>query len=425
MSEGRQRVPVGQLVPGLFVDLELSWNQHPFLLSKFRIKSVEQIAVIQSLGLGDVLVDFERSAPGVLPASAPPESPPEATTEAKPEPPPSTAEALWQQKRASVDKAGQFRDRHADRLQHYSQSARATKQLMRELDAQPANAIRSADALVNDMAAVFSQDRNIIMNLVTLQGDDQDMYHHALNVMVLSMLLGQAAGFNQSQLRELAMGALLHDIGKIGVPARILMSSAPLTGAEHAVYQQHTRYGRDLARRVSDLPYAVLHIIHHHHELLDGSGYPDCLRGDEIEKPVRIVALTNLYDNLCNPPHIGDAIIPKAAMSVLYTRYKDKVDSELLALFIRTLGVYPPGTVVRLSDGNIGMVISVDPAQLLKPEVLLYHPDIPKEQAVIVDLRHEDLSIEAALTPGQYPPEVMDYLGVRARAGYYFAQRPR
>lgn len=417
MNERRRRIPVDQLVPGLYVDLGLSWNEHPFLVGKFRIKTQDQIEVIQSLGLSDVLVDFDRSAEGVQPAAPKPVAEAPAVVEA---PAPAAAEAMWEQKRASVDKAGQYRDRHADRMQQYSKTARATKQLMRDLDTKPANAIQSADVLVREMTDAFGQDRNIIMNLVTLQGDEQDMYHHSLNVMVLSMMLGLAAGFDQNQLRELAMGGLLHDIGKIGVPSRILMKSTALTGPEQAVYQHHTRYGRDLARKISDLPQIVLHIIHHHHEFLDGSGYPDCLQGEEIEKAVRIVALVNLYDNLCNPPNIADAIIPKAALSILFTRYKGKVDPELLALFIRTLGVYPPGTVVKLSDGNIGMVISVDSKDLLKPEVLLYHPDIPKKEAVIVDLRNEDITVESALTPGQYPVEVLEYLGVRARAGYYF-----
>lgn len=422
MLEGQQLVSVERLVPGLFVDLKLTWSQHPFLLGKFRIKSQDQIDVIRSLGLTQVLVDFSRSAKGVQPLPEPPTaSEPIAAPLVEGVTTGSAAETLWDEKRASVDKAMQYRDRHADRMRQYSQSARATRQLMRELDSQPANAIRSADALVKEMAEVFSQDRNIILNLVTLQGDDQDMYHHALNVMVLSMLLGVAAGLSPAELKDVAMGALLHDIGKIGVPARILMSSAPLTGAEQSVYQQHARYGRDLARRVAEIPHAALQIIHHHHELLDGSGYPDRQQGEEIDKAVRIVALVNIYDNLCNPPLIGDALIPKTALSILFTRYKGKVDGDLLALFIRTLGVYPPGTVVKLTDGNIGMVISVDSTQLLKPEVLLYQADIPREHAMILDLRNEEITIETALAPGQYPPEVVEYLGVRARAGYYVA----
>lgn len=415
-SESRRRIAVGRLVVGLYVDLGLAWNRHPFLVGKFLIKSQDQIDVIRSLEVDEVWVDFSRSLPGVQPE---PEAAPPAEAASTP-----AVDALWEQKRNSTDKGGEYRQRHADRMQRYSQSARATKRLMRELDSQPANAVRTAGDLVEEMTAAFASDRDVIINLVSLQGDDQDMYHHALNVLVLSMLLGVAVGMDQAQLRELALGALLHDMGKVGVPARILMKTTRLSQPEQAIYEHHTRYGRDLAQRIGELPRTTVQIIHHHHELLDGSGYPDGLRDDEIERPVRIVALANLYDNLCNPPDVRGALIPKAALSVLFSQYKSKVDGELLALFIRSLGVYPPGTVVRLSDGTIGMVISVDSKELLKPEVLLYHPEIPREEAVIVDLRNEpDLRLEAALVPGQYPAEAFAYLGVRARAGYYFDSR--
>jgi HD-GYP domain-containing protein (c-di-GMP phosphodiesterase class II) len=234
------------------------------------------------------------------------------------------------------------------------------------------------------------------------------------------MLLGASAGFDQDQLRLLGMGALLHDIGKVRVPSQLLMKSTPLSGPEQALYRMHARYGSEIAQKISDLPPTVLDIIHHHHEMLDGSGYPDRLQGEQIARAVRIVTLANEYDVLCNPPNVADALIPKVALSTLFTSYKDRLDPELTAVFIRTLGVYPPGTVVRLSDGSIGMVIAVDSKQLLRPEILLYHAEIPKKEAVIVDLREEDLAIDTALSPGQYPREVLDYLGVRARAGYFF-----
>jgi putative nucleotidyltransferase with HDIG domain len=416
-TEKRQRISVDRLVPGLFVDIELPWNRHPFLMSRFRIKTQQQIDVIRDLGLKSILVNLERSAPGVLPA---PEPPAAAAPAVPAEMPSAAASSLWQDKKARIDRADQFRERHANRSQQYNQTAREAKQLMRDLDTRPANAVQSANQMVDSMTDAFSQDRDVIMNLITLQGDEQGMYHHSLNVLVLSMLLGASAGFSKDELRVLGLGALLHDIGKVRVPSQILMKTTPLKGPEQALYQMHARYGSEISQKIGELPPTVLDIIHHHHELLDGSGYPDGLLGVQISRAVRIVALANLYDNLCNPPNIADAMIPKVAMSTLFTRYKGKLDPELVALFIRTLGVFPPGTVVRLSDGSIGMVIAVDSKELLKPEILLYHAEVPKKEALIVDLRNEDLSIETALTPGQYPTEVLEYLGVRSRAGYFF-----
>lgn len=422
MSGKQKRLSVDQLVPGLYVDIDLPWNHHPFLMSRFRIKSQAQIDAIRELGLDTVLVDLARSAGGVEPAPAAPE-PAAATSADAVVASNAPSEELWAEKRSRIDQAGQFRERHAARSREYSQTARIAKQLMRDLDSKPANAVQSAQDLVEQMTAAFDQDRDVIMNLITLQGDEQDMYHHALNVLVLSMLLGTQAGLDREALRTLGLGALLHDIGKVRVPTQILLKATPLSGPEQALYRMHARYGTELTQAIGSFTPVVLDIIGQHHEFLDGSGYPERRQGGQIQRAVRIVTLVNLYDNLCNPPNIADAMIPKAALSTLFTRYKHQLDPELVALFIRTLGIFPPGTVVRLSDGSVGMVIAVDSTQLLRPEVLLYHPEIPKKEALIVDLRQEDLSIETALTTGQYPREVLEYLGVRARAGYFFERR--
>lgn len=424
MNGKQERISVDRLVPGLYVDIELPWNRHPFLFSRFRLRTPEQIEVIRDLGLESVLVDFGRSDVGVQPAAvATPATPAMAASASAPPTPSEATSGLWQDKRARIEQAGCFRDRHAARRLQYAQTARVARQLMRELDSAPANAVQSAEALVERMSEAFTADRDVIMNLIMLQDHDQDMYHHPLNVLVLSMLLGSSAGLDPATLRLLGLGALLHDIGKVQVPSTILLKTTPLSGPEQALFQRHPRYGNELVQKVAGFPPVVLDIIHQHHELLDGSGYPDGRRGEQLSRAVRIVTLVNLYDNLCNPPNIADAVIPKTALSTLFTRYQGKLDPELVALFIRTLGVYPPGTVVRLSDGSIGMVIAVDSKQLLRPQVLLYHAEIPKKEALIVDLRSEDLSVETALAPGQYPTEVLEYLGVRARAGYFFERQ--
>lgn len=419
MSDKKRRIAVDRLVPGLYIDLELTWDKHPFLRRAFRIKSQEQIEVIRELGLTTVLVDFDRSAGGLVPPPPPPERPADAAP-----PTPQHSQAQWEQKKASIEQARGFKERHAQRSQQYMQTARAAKQLMRDLDFKPANAVQSAGVLVDGMMDAFSADRDVIVNLITLQDADQDMYHHSLNVLVLSMLLASAAGFTGDELREVGLGALLHDLGKVKVPSQILLKTTPLSGPEQALLQLHTRYGADLASKIGGLSPTVQAIIAQHHELLDGSGYPDKLREEKLPRAVRVVAVVNLYDNLCNPPSIADAMIPKVALSVLFTRYKGKLDGELVALFIRALGIYPPGTVVKLNDGSIGMVIAVDSKDLLKPQLLMYNADIPRKEAVILDLKDEELNIDTALAPGQYPKEVFEYLGVRARAGYFFERGP-
>ena len=135
----------------------------------------------------------------------------------------------------------------------------------------------------------------------------------------------------------------------------------------------------------------------------------------------RIVAIANYYDELCNPFNLAHALTPHEALSMMFAKHRAKFDPRLLQMFIRCLGVYPPGTVVQLSNGMTGMVATVNTDRPMKPMVVVYDRDVPRLEAIMVDLDLEtDLHIIKALRPGQVPPEVYVYLSPRKRISYYF-----
>ena len=158
-----------------------------------------------------------------------------------------------------------------------------------------------------------------------------------------------------------------------------------------------------------------------HHEYADGSGYPQGLAGDKISALARIVSITNTYDNLCNRPNPADSMSPHEAMSCMFGKMRKQFDESALNLFIRSMGIYPPGTLVKLSDGSFGMVIAVNSGKPLRPSVLIYDPGVPKNEAIILDLQHEPiLEISQSLKPAQLTPEVYEYLSPRKRTTYFF-----
>jgi hypothetical protein len=182
----------------------------------------------------------------------------------------------------------------------------------------------------------------------------------------------------------------------------------------------HCQYGVELGHKLQFAP-AVLAIIHDHHEHFDGSGYPRQLQGEKIGLLARIVAICNHYDELCNPPNIVDALTPHEALSTMFARLRSKFDPKLLQVFIRCLGVYPPGTIVQLSNGVIGMVATVNTAKPMKPMIVIYDADIPKDEAILVDLAQEsDLNVTKAIRPLHVPSEIYNYLSPRKRVSYYF-----
>jgi hypothetical protein len=165
----------------------------------------------------------------------------------------------------------------------------------------------------------------------------------------------------------------------------------------------------------------ALAIIAHHHELIDGRGFPRQLANDKISPLARIVALVNHYDNLCNPANPALAITPHEALSQIFAQMKRQFDAAVMTGFIRMMGVYPPGSVVELSDGRLALVASVNSSRPLKPRIIIFEPRVPREDALIEDLEQSpDLGIRRSLKPLQLPKAAFDYLSPRQRICYFF-----
>ncbi|WP_196140269.1 DUF3391 domain-containing protein [Aliikangiella sp. G2MR2-5] len=417
MPAKKIKLPVEKLLVGFMVDLELPWTKHPFLFSKFKITSKADILIIKQLGLKEVTVYPDQSDIEVAHKS-------QSKSAATPKPAATIAKEKWAEKNAKLENADKYRKKRNSVAKKYKEQATMVRKLTHELKTEPANAIHNATALVDVMAKDFDNQDDILTNLVNLGSGQHTMYNHCINVTILSMNIGHVRGIRDEQLRLLARGALLHDVGKVEIPGPILNKASPLNNAEKKVFEQHPVLGRRLTELVQGMPMDVLRIIEQHHEFNDGTGYPQGLKSDQITEMAKIVSVANMYDNLCNPPDIKKALTPKVALATMYSKFKDKLDNELVQTFISTLGVYPPGSVVCLNDESIGLVISVDPHDMLNPEVILYNPEIPPLQALIIDLKeHPDLKIEKVLKQTEYPKRVYEYLGIQERLGYMTSQR--
>lgn len=406
-TEKKVKISVSKLKPGLYVDLELGWTQHPFLFRRFKISSVDEIAVIRELGLQEVVVYPERSSANIE------NDPQQGIVDNK--------DSLWQKKQQRIDEASDYRNKRNKQAKAYAERVKQIKNLTNNLRQAPANAMRDAKEVAELMSSAFEDASHVLINLVNFSDDRFTMHHHTLNVTVLTLSLAKAMGIEGIALRKACIGALLHDIGKNFVPDKILFKRTALTTPEKKILNTHPILGGKLARDLPDVGDGVAEIIEQHHEFLDGTGYPKGLKADAIDPLARIVAITNTYDNLCNPPDPKHALTPKAAMAIMYAKYNDKLDSKIVQHFIQSMGVYPPGTVVRLSDESLGLVTTVNSKDLLNPEVLLYHEDIPRSEALHINLRqHAELSIIEAVKPSDYPKRIYDYLGIRERAAYYY-----
>ncbi|MDP2784807.1 MAG: HD domain-containing protein [Sulfurimicrobium sp.] len=263
-------------------------------------------------------------------------------------------------------------------------------------------------------------DHNIAVHLMNDKIAGEDVYYHSLNVAVLAMILGRESGLPAEEVSLLGMGALFHDVGKSRIPDTVLLKTEPLNHAERALYRLHCHMGVEISEQLGLAPSAI-DIIAQHHETMNGKGYPCGLQGDKISRLARIVVIVNAYDNHCNRINPNDSLTPHEALALMFSRERELYDNELLKLFIKCMGVYPPGSIVQLSNEAVGMVVSINAKQALRPSVLIYDPTVPKEEAIIYDLTDDpDIKIVECIRPNLLLREIYDYLSPRKRVTYYF-----
>ena len=191
---------------------------------------------------------------------------------------------------------------------------------------------------------------------------------------------------------------------------------------EEAFYRDHVKYGLELAMLSQAFSPPALEILSQHHEYVDGSGWPAGRSGPQLSTVSRIVALVNRYDRLCSPESPEkEALMPAEALARLFRTETARFDGKLLSLMIKLLGVYPPGTVVRLNDDALGLVVSPG-RDSLRPTVLIYTPEVNKKEAPTVDLaKTPQLKIEEALRPSTLPPDVQAWMNPRQRLSYFYS----
>ena len=418
-------IDVAQLRIGMFVHLEGGWMSHPFPLSSFKIGSSAQIATIRSLGKQRVRWSPDKSdVAAIEPISAAPANlPVQAVSSPAPAPAPAIPPV------AETPEAAERRGRREALLtqraalqlceHQFAEATRACKHATELVPTKPQEAREQTEALARAFVDKMIGQQEMCIRLLT-EGAGDKASLHAVNVAVIALLMGKTFGLSAAEMMDLGVGSMLHDIGKIELPERVRHREEHFTQAENQFYQEHVAHGVTLAKKMSLKPGATL-VIAQHHENADGSGFPLKLNSDRMTTAARIVSLVNRYDNMCNPHVPSRALTPHEALSLLFAQGKNRYDTAILGAFIKMMGVYPPGSVVQLTDDRFAMVVLVNSTRPLKPRVMVHEPRVPRDEALILNLEMEPLlGIRRSLKPQQLPPEALDYLSPRPRVAYFF-----
>lgn len=224
-------------------------------------------------------------------------------------------------------------------------------------------------------------------------------YQHALGCSVWAATFGRHLGLERHDLRELAMGGLLSDVGKVRLPASLLGKIAPLTSAEVALLRSHVEEGVRIAEATDGISPRIVEMIACHHERHDGSGYPNGLSELQIPIYARIIGIIDSYDAMTSVRPYAPSRSPHQAVMELYQSRDRLFQAELVEQFIRASGIYPTGSLVELTDGSVGVVMRVNTLRRLRPVVMLL---LDESKLPLREFRPVDLS-EVLLDANQQP----------------------
>ncbi len=266
--------------------------------------------------------------------------------------------------------------------------------------------------------------KNIIRNANALlwltQIKEQDAYtsEHCLRVGILAIAFGRFLGLNESDLELLGLCGMLHDVGKVKVPDDILNKPSQLSNSEFEIMKQHATLGKTILESQEHAHKLIIDTAHYHHERIDGKGYPEQISAKYLHKFVRIISIVDAYDAITSARCYKGSAPAFEALKILFNERDIHFDSELTEAFIRMIGIYPPGTLVEMTNGEVGLVVSANANLRLKPKVeLVMTPDhkfrapyIINLEENITDAQGKVYAIKKGLSNGTYGVNVKDYI---------------
>jgi len=339
-----KKIDVTQLRKGMFIcGTDRKWIDIPFFRKKFLITSDKQISTLQEY-CEFVYIDTEKGE-DVSPA---------------------IIEQHNDDTFVDLDSSKQI---HEDTLyrKNYEDSQTILSEVLNDVRLGRCVDNPKVRGVVQELIVNIVKDSQTMIGLIQSKDKNDTLARKSVNVCILALAFGKHIGIPKDKMYELGLGALLHDIGMIQIPSRILLKKQPLTPAERTIMEKHTEYGLAILAKTQEIPVNVLKIVHSHHERMDGKGYPQKLQDKEIGLLVRMVTIASVYEALTRERFYTETLTPVAALKYLYTSGKAIFDAQLVEKFIQALGIYPSGCVVVLNSGEIGVVVNVNPQDRLRP----------------------------------------------------------
>ncbi len=352
-----KKIRVEQLEKGMYIhDMNCGWMQHPFVRNRFLVTHDEAITKVMDLGVQELYIDSEKG-----------DDVPDAPTEAevasdlqrrmKEAALRTTSPAPTVELREEIEQAKEIHTEAVQTVLNVMQNARMGKHVE----------VERVEPLVQKITESIFRNPDAMLIMSKVKRKDTYTFHHSVSVCALLISFLRSQGSDLDKIREIGIGGLLHDIGKMMIPEYILLKAGPLTGPEFDTMKMHVELGVKLLEKNLRISRTALVMVYQHHEHYDGSGYPGHLCGEKISLYGQIASIVDVYDAMTSDRVYRKAMDPTMGLRKLYEWSKYHFNEELVEYFVRSIGIYPVGTLVRLESGRLAVVIDRGSGTLLRP----------------------------------------------------------
>lgn len=373
-----KRISTDQLQPGMFIhDLNCGWLDHPFLTNAFQVRDQATVDKIIAFGIREVYIDTVKGADV---RAGQPQAEVNADLERR------LQEIA--QKKAERPVVVELKEEVARARRLHGEANKVVRQLMDDARFGQPLEVDRIEPMVDGIIESIFRNADALLPLARLKQQNDYTFQHSVSVCALLVAFGRSMKLSRDEVHDLALGGILHDIGKASMSEDILNKPGKLTEEEFRHMQGHVQAGLDLLDSSTTLRPAVRQVVAEHHERFDGTGYPGYLPGTSISLYGQMAAIVDVYDAICSERVYHKGMSPTQALKKLLEWSAHHFDPKLVQAFVRAIGIYPSGTLVRLESNRLGVVIEQNEGRLLEPSVrVFYHAQqrhyLPPE---IVDL---------------------------------------
>lgn len=370
-----KKISVQELRPGMYVaDLGSEWMAHPFLRSSFAVKDEATIRKIVEAGIHEVYIDPERGHDV-------PEAPThqEVVRRLDAEMRQAAASAAKPPRVSRAEEIGRARKVH-------SEANHIIRNMMHDVRLGKQVSVEAVEPVVERVTESILRNGGALLSLCQVKTKDDYTFLHSVSVCTLLVAFSHAVGFDDATVRLAGIGGMLHDIGKVRMPDDVLNKPGRLTEDEFAVMKNHVVESKSILEQTPGIAEVSLQIAYEHHERYDGSGYAQGLKGEAISRMGQMAAICDVYDAITSDRVYHKGMPPHEALRKIFEWSKFHFNPVLVQQFLRTIGIYPVGTLVMLESGRIGVVLDQYHDNLLQPLVRVFYDSKQRQYLTPVEL---------------------------------------